>query len=169
MLRLDFSRSNLARGRRQLLAAFLASTLLAIPAAFAQTQTAGRNPAPVTFQNLLNPDPADWLMYSRTYDSQRYSPLEQINRQNVGRLQVAWTFDTGTKGEYQSNSLIVDGVLYTAAPDRKIIALDAATGREQWRFDPVSEHNETMGRRQRGVMFFQRRAPNHSRVHLFLW
>ena len=96
----------------------------------------------------------DWPSYLGDQARTHYSTLTRINRQNVGRLQVAWTFDTGTKGEYQSNNLIVDGVLYTAAPDRKIIALDAATGRERWRFDPASEHNETMGRRQRGVMYW---------------
>src|SRR3989442_4741469 len=47
--------------------------------------------APVTQAMLLNPSPDDWLMYSRTYDAQRYSPLNQINKQNVGRITQAWT------------------------------------------------------------------------------
>lgn len=115
---------------------------------------------------LLNPAPAgagvpvsspgfaerDWPSYLGDQARSHYSKLARINRDNVSRLRVAWTFDTGTKGEYQANNLVVDGVLFTAAPDRKVIALDAATGRELWRFDPRSEHDETMGRRQRGVM-----------------
>jgi quinoprotein glucose dehydrogenase len=96
----------------------------------------------------------DWPSYLGDQARTHYSTLARINRENVGRLKVAWTFDTGTKGEYQANNLVVDGVLYTAAPDRRIIALDAATGRELWRFDPRNEHDETMGRRQRGVMYW---------------
>jgi len=47
--------------------------------------------APVTDAMLRDPDPADWLMYSRTYDAQRYSPLSQINKSNVGSLALAWS------------------------------------------------------------------------------
>ena len=53
--------------------------------------------SPVTDQMLLNPDPADWLMVHRTYDFQSFSPLDQINRDNVGQLRLAWmrTMDEG--------------------------------------------------------------------------
>ena len=57
------------------------------PAAVAQVE----NFAPVTQQMLLNPSPNDWLMFSRTYDAQRFSPLNQINRQNVSQLRMAWS------------------------------------------------------------------------------
>ena len=50
-----------------------------------------KNFVPVTQEMLLNPSPDDWLMYSRTYDAQRYSPLKQITRANVGQLRMAWT------------------------------------------------------------------------------
>ena len=50
---------------------------------------------PVTQQMLENPSPDDWLMYSRTYDAQRYSPLKQITRQNVGQLRMVWTRGIG--------------------------------------------------------------------------
>jgi glucose dehydrogenase len=59
--------------------------LAAIPA-FAQVQ----NFRPVTTEMLVNPSPNDWLMYSRTYDAQRYSPLNQINKRNVNQLRLAW-------------------------------------------------------------------------------
>src|SRR4051812_25497588 len=68
-------------------------------------------------------------------DNIRYSPLTQIDRTNVTRLQVAWTYDShdAFKGsEMQSNPVIVDGVLYATTPTLKVIALDAATGRELW-------------------------------------
>ena len=72
-------------------------------------------------------------------DNIRYSPLTQINRHNVTTLQVAWTYDShdAFKGsEMQSNPVVVDGVLYATTPTLKVIAIDAATGREIWKFDP---------------------------------
>ena len=83
-----------------------------------------------------------------------YSPLTQITRDNVSQLKVAWTYDShdAFKGsEMQSNPIVVEGVLYATTPTLKVIALDAATGREIWKFDP-SGGNGTGGRfRHRGV------------------
>ena len=56
---------------------------------------------------------ADWPVYLGGKERNLYSRLEQINRQNVSQLELAWTFETGEEGEYQANNLIVDGVLYT--------------------------------------------------------
>ena len=55
------------------------------PAALAQVEDF----TPVTREMLLDPSPNDWLMFSRTYDNQRFSPLDQVNRQNVGQLRMA--------------------------------------------------------------------------------
>ena len=71
----------------------------------------------------------DWPVYLGHDTSNHYSRLNQITRDNVAQLQVAWTYDTGDKGEFQTNNLVIDGVLYTASPTRKVIALDAATGK----------------------------------------
>ena len=79
---------------------------------------------------------ADWPAYLGDKQRTLYSPLQQIDRSNVAQLKVAWTYETGDKGEYQANNLIVGGVLYTASPTRKVIALDAATGSELWKWDP---------------------------------
>ena len=65
------------------------------------------------------PNEADWPAYFGGKERSLYSPLQQINRGNVSQLEVAWTYDTGDKGEYQANNLIVDGVLYTASPRGK--------------------------------------------------
>ena len=81
--------------------------------------------------------------------------LDQIHRANVAKLQVAWTYETGDKGEFQTNNLIVDGVLYTASPARNVIALNAATGKELWRFDPRTERQDTVGNRQRGLVYWE--------------
>jgi quinoprotein glucose dehydrogenase len=98
---------------------------------------------------------ADWPVYLGGKERNLYSALTQINRENVGQLQVAWTYETGDKGEYQANNLIVDGVLYTASPTRKVIALEAATGKELWKWDPAGERSGKGSPRQRGLVFWQ--------------
>src|SRR3954453_20198127 len=82
------------------------------------------------------PANANWPAYLGDNARSLYSPLAQINRSNVTQLKVAWAYDTGDKGEYQANNLIIAGVLYTASPTRKVIALDAGTGRELWKWNP---------------------------------
>jgi len=89
--------------------------------------------SPVTKEILENPSPDDWLMYSRTYDAQRYSPLKQINRQNVGQLKVAWTNELGM-GTVESIPLVYRGVMYVILPGAGVRALDAATGAPIWEY-----------------------------------
>jgi quinoprotein glucose dehydrogenase len=76
----------------------------------------------------------DWPGYGGGPEDTRYSPLSQVNRQNVRNLQVAWTYDTGETGGLQTSPIVVDGVLYGITPTEKIFALDAATGKELWKF-----------------------------------
>src|SRR5581483_63209 len=94
-------------------------------------QQPGRNLVPLTEENLKNPSPNDWLMYNRTYDAQRFSPLEQINKSNVGQLKPAWSFTEGP-GAQEGIPLVHDGVMYVQAPGGVIEALDAATGQLIW-------------------------------------
>lgn len=101
------------------------------------------------------PPDTDWATYLGDKHRSLYSPLRQIDRSNVAQLQVAWTYDTGEKGEYQANNLIIAGVLYTATPGRRVIALDAATGRELWQWDPAKERPGAGGRRQRGLVYWK--------------
>jgi quinoprotein glucose dehydrogenase len=77
----------------------------------------------------------DWPVYNGGADGDHYSRLAQINRTNVQRLKVAWTFDTGEIGGLQDNPLIVRRTLYAYTPTQKIVALDAATGKLMWKFD----------------------------------
>src|SRR5690349_16285716 len=81
---------------------------------------------------------AEWPL-NGGIDNIRYSPLAQIDRSNVARLQVAWTYDSHDSfkaSEMQSNPVVVGGVLYATTPTLKVVAVDAATGREIWKFDP---------------------------------
>jgi quinoprotein glucose dehydrogenase len=78
----------------------------------------------------------EWTVYGGGPDGIRYSSLKQINRENVHRLQVAWTYDTAEgPGDSQTQPIVVGGVLYGVTPKHKIIALDAATGKLLWHFD----------------------------------
>jgi len=77
----------------------------------------------------------DWI-YGGGLEQQRYSPLTQINRANVARLAVAWTYDTGEPGAMQTQPVVVGDVLYGYTPTHKAFALNAATGEPLWTFDP---------------------------------
>jgi quinoprotein glucose dehydrogenase len=80
-------------------------------------------------------DSQDWPVYGGTPQNNHFSPLTQINRTNVQRLGVAWTFDTEESGGLQTSPIVVAGVLYGLTPSQKVFALNAATGKLLWRFD----------------------------------
>src|SRR5262249_15695219 len=94
---------------------------------------ASRAYTPVTQKMLENPSPDDWLMFSRTYDAQRYSPLKQINKQNVGKLRMVFTFDMPA-GTTETIPLVHDGVMYVTLPSGAVRALDGATGDTIWEY-----------------------------------
>ena len=88
---------------------------------------------PVTDQVLANPDPADWLMVSRTFDQHRFSPLNQINKANVGQLRMAWTRGLPA-GTQESTPIVYRGVMYLFAPGATIQAVDATNGDLIWEY-----------------------------------
>src|SRR5256712_13907861 len=92
-----------------------------------------RSFTPVTQKMLENPSPEDWLMFSRTYDAQRYIPLKQINKQNVGQLKMVFTLDMPA-GATETIPLVHDGVMYATLPSGAVRALDAATGATIWEY-----------------------------------
>lgn len=81
-------------------------------------------------------DSRDWLMYGRTYDDHRFSPLNQINEQTVARLGLAWSHELGTTRGLESTPLVKDGVLYSTGTWSVVYAIDAKTGNVRWKFDP---------------------------------
>jgi quinoprotein glucose dehydrogenase len=111
-----------------------------------------------------SPANTDWSSYLGGKERNLYSTLNQINRTNVTQLKVAWTYETGDKGEYQANNLIVNGVLYTPSPTRKVIALDAATGKELWKWEPATERSGAGRGRQRGLVYWQNADGSEQRI-----
>ena len=81
------------------------------------------------------PKAQDWSVPGGSAENRHYSSLQQINRNNVKQLKVAWSFDTGEQGGLQTSPLVVAGVLYGITPTQKIFAVDAATGKQLWTFE----------------------------------
>ena len=111
-----------------------------------------------------------WPANGRDVQGSRYLPAAEINRENVGRLAPAWTYRTGeteprfaTKkaAAFEATPLVVEGVMYVGTPLGRVIALDAATGRERWVFDPRIDRDVTYGDfASRGVsMWLDESAP----------
>ncbi len=78
-----------------------------------------------------------WLMYGRDYGEQRYSPLDEINAQNVSRLGLAWYADLAERGgAYETTPVVVDGRIFITSPWSKVYAFAARTGKQLWKYDP---------------------------------
>jgi PQQ-dependent dehydrogenase (methanol/ethanol family) len=91
---------------------------------------------PVDAARIEAADPTEWLTTGRTYSEQRYSPLDQIDEENVSRLGLAWSFDLSTDRGVEATPVVADGVLYVSAPWNLLHALDAASGERLWTYDP---------------------------------
>jgi alcohol dehydrogenase (cytochrome c) len=116
------------------------------------TLLAAASPADVTYDRLLHPDrePHNWLSYSGNYAGHRYSPLTQINRSNVRNLQLKWSYhplyakNGNSQNKMENTPIVVDGVMYTGTA-LEVVALDAVTGRQYWKFaralDPKEYYN----------------------------
>ncbi|TPI10497.1 membrane-bound PQQ-dependent dehydrogenase, glucose/quinate/shikimate family [Mesorhizobium sp. B4-1-3] len=106
--------------------------------------------------------PGDWVYYGRTADGHRYSPLTQITPANVNQLKVAWTFHTGDMprpGEnahghefnFEATPIKVGDTMYLCTPHRDVVALDAVTGDQRWRFHPQNDTRSNIYLACRGV------------------
>ncbi|WP_380874380.1 PQQ-dependent dehydrogenase, methanol/ethanol family [Sphingomonas sp. DBB INV C78] len=120
--------------------ALLAATaLLAACQQGTATEGAARGkPAAVNAERLANADaePQNWLSNGRGYAEDHFSPLTAINAGNIGQLGLAWSYDLDTDRGQEATPVIVDGVLYTTSAWSKVYALDAASGRLIWSYDP---------------------------------
>jgi alcohol dehydrogenase (cytochrome c) len=88
----------------------------------------------VTAERLKNPEPGNWLMIRRTYDGQAFSPLNQINTGNVSKLRPVWVFATGEARVHESAPIINNGVMFVSTPNNQVLAIDAKTGVQLWRY-----------------------------------
>ncbi|MGB7803215.1 MAG: glucose/quinate/shikimate family membrane-bound PQQ-dependent dehydrogenase [Buttiauxella sp.] len=112
---------------------------------------------------------ADWPAYGRNQEGQRYSPLKQINDKNVGELKEAWTFQTGDvkrpsdPGEITNEvtPIKIRDTLYLCTAHQQLFALDAATGKQKWKFDPRLDTNPSFQHVTcRGVSYHEATADN---------
>lgn len=78
----------------------------------------------------------DWLSYGKNYQEDRYSELDQIGKQNLDQLGLAWSLDLGTKRGIQTTPLVVDGIIFATGPWSVVYAIDARSGKMLWTYDP---------------------------------
>jgi quinohemoprotein ethanol dehydrogenase len=119
---------------------FLAVVVL-VPAIRWQTVHAdsdSRKPAAVDSVRMSRADqePGNWMSYGRTYSEQHFSPLKLVNDQNVSHLKLAWYYDLDTHRGQEATPLVIDGVMYFTSAWSKVFALNAATGKLLWSYDP---------------------------------
>lgn len=84
-------------------------------------------------------DTGNWLQHGRDYTNQRFSPLDQINTGNATKLVPKFIYQTGITGTFSATPIVADGIMYISTPFSHVVAIDAATGREKWRY----EHKRT--------------------------
>jgi alcohol dehydrogenase (cytochrome c) len=107
---------------------------------------------PVTESVLTNPDPADWLMINRTFDQHRFSPLNQINKSNVGQLRMAWTRGLPA-GTQETTPTVYRGIIYMYVPGASVQAIDGTNGDLIWEYqrdypksvNPQAARNKNVG------------------------
>ena len=145
------------------LAVALALLALVVPASAQEPSATAAPPAeagapsfsPVTWERLLAAadEPHNWLMYSGTFDSKRYSGLDQVHAGNVGELELKWAYQLSALDRAETTPLVVDGVMFVTEAPSNVVALDAATGREYWRYEHELPDDLRIccGRNNRGV------------------
>jgi len=116
--------------------------------------TEAQNPTAASNQESVIPDypsiadaesrPGDWLAHGRTWSEQRFSPLQQINRDSVSDLSLAWSIDLPDPRGQEASPIVVDGTMYTTAAWSVVYALDAASGEELWRYDPQVDRSRAV-------------------------
>ena len=110
----------------------------------------------------VSPAHSTWSTYLGNPDGSHYTALTQINRSNVDKMELAWSYDTGNERAYEFNPIVVGKTMYVIAQHSDIVALDAATGKQIW-----VHHPKSMGQRlevHRGINFWQSRDGSDKRL-----
>ena len=108
----------------------------------------------VTYQQLLGADqsPNNWMLYGRTYDNQRFSPLDQINTNNVNSLVPVANIQTGVAASFEVSPIVVNGIMFISTPYDHVMAYDATTGKQLWSYTAQLGYNQLCcGPESRGV------------------
>ena len=115
----------------------LVAAILA-PLGCADRSDEAKSPAGVTADRLVAADsePGQWMSHGRSYDEQRFSPLDEINTSNVKEMGLAWFADLDTDRGQEATPIVVDGVLYVSTAWSKVKAYRASTGEKLWEYDP---------------------------------
>ena len=135
-----------------------AAAVLLVGAAGATSSAQDQGYVPVTDAMLENPDPADWLSWRRTLNGWGYSPLDQIDTDNVHQLQLVWSWQLGP-GLSQAAPLVHDGVMFIPSPRNVVHAVDAVTGDRLWEYSREFEASDALdavgaGMRTRSIAIF---------------
>jgi quinoprotein glucose dehydrogenase len=117
---------------------------------------------------------SEWRYYGGDEGGSRFSSLAQINTSNVKSLKRAWTYHTGEldlglrtasfRASFSRTPLVVDGVMYLSTPSSRVIALDAETGRELWKFDPQANKSQREFNSHRGVAYWEDKKTSDRRI-----
>ncbi len=111
--------------------------------------------SPITWERLINAgdEPENWLMYSGTLDAQRYSQLDEINTSNVTDMELKWAYQIPEIDRAETVPLVVDGIMFITEAPSNLVAVDAQTGRQYWRYDHDLPEDLRIccGRNNRGV------------------
>jgi len=143
----------------------LASVAMLGMVAGAQAQVDINSLPSVTDEILANPEPGDWPSYGRTVTNYRYSPLDQVNKDNVGQLQLVWA-RAMEPGNMQAAPLEFGGVLFTANPGDVVQAIDAATGQLIWEYRrqlPDRSTLNSLGEAKRGIALYE------DKIYMVTW
>jgi len=136
------SKTVLERGLKSTLRIVLFVLVLARSLA-AQDESSAEPVGTVDQKALLEADgnTGNWLMYGRTYNAHRYSPIKQINKENVKELVPVWTFQTGVLDGFECTPLVIDGVMYITTPWNHAFAVDCKTGSPLWHYQKSLPEN----------------------------
>ena len=110
---------------------------------------------PISWERLMNAheEPENWLMYSGTLDAQRHSRLDQVNTGNVDQLEMQWAYQIPEIDRAETTPVVVDGIMFITEAPSNVVAVDAVTGRQYWRYDHELPEDLRIccGRNNRGV------------------
>ena len=131
--------------------------VLVIQAEAARGQSQERDWEPITEERLLDPEDGDWMNYRRTYDVTGFSPLDQINRDNVGDLRMVWAWSVRDNSRWVPTPIVANGLMYVAEGSGRVIAFDAVSGDVAWMhtrsYPEDIEKSQALGR-HRGVSVY---------------